>query len=134
MRSHDVMLFPTLDESLGWVAVEAGFASLPVITTDIFAIPELVVDGRTGVLIPLNKNDLSRWVGLWLDGATFAAEVERTFATMREHIGRALMGFVDNPASAAEMGAASKAHIEGLYGYSRAQRQLADLYANALGR
>lgn len=134
MRLNDVLLFPTLDESLGWVAVEAAMAGLPVITTDIFAIPELVRDGQTGVTIPLHKNELARWVGLWLGGAEFEQEVASTFATMRTHIGRALLRFADNPGLAASMGDAAREHIESLYGFSRVQRQLADIYAAALDR
>lgn len=134
MHSHDVLLFPTLDESLGWVAVEAALAGMPVVTTDVFAIPELVVDGKTGVLIPMNKNGLARWVGLWLEGAEFEKEVARTFDTMRTHLARALLGFADNPGLTAAMGRAARDHIESLYGFSRVQQQLGEIYDAALGR
>jgi glycosyltransferase involved in cell wall biosynthesis len=134
MHSHDVLLFPTLDESLGWVAVEAALAGMPAVTTDIFAIPELVIDGKTGFLIPLNKNELSRWKGLWLNGAEFEQEVTLTFDTMQKHIVRALLTLANNPDLAITMGQAARNHIHLLYGFEQAQHQLSAIYADALGR
>lgn len=134
MQTHDVLAFPTLDESLGWVAIEAAMAGMPVITTDVFALPELVHDGRTGVLIPLDRNHTGRWAGLWLDGTEFDAQVARTFENIRSGMERALMSFADNPGRVASMGAAARAHMESLYGFSVVQRQLACIYAGALAR
>ena len=134
MHSHDVLLFPTLDESLGWVAVEAALAAMPIITTDIFAIPELVVDGHTGVLIPIRKNDLARWVGLWMEGVEFENEVADTFHAIRHNLTRALLGFAENPLLTVAMGNAAREHVESLYGFTRVQCQLAGIYSAALGR
>ena len=134
MQSHDVLLFPSLDESLGWVAVEAAFAGMPVVTTDIFALPEIVRHGETGIVIPLRKDESLRWNGLRLDGAELEAEVEGTFATIRQHVAKALRLFADDPSRMAEMGRAARVHIESLYGFSRVQQQLAGIYAHALGR
>lgn len=134
MHSHDVLVFPTLDESLGWVAVEAAMAGMPVVTTDIFAIPELVVEGKTGFLMPIAKNDLGRWVGLWLDGLAFDVEVARTFDLLRTGIARALMRFVECPSLVDSMGEAARTHMDALYGLPHAQRQLGDIYATALER
>ena len=134
MQSHDVLVFPTLDESLGWVAVEAAMAGMPVITTDIFAIPELVLDGTTGILMSINKNETRRWVGLWLDGTAFDDEVARTFDLLRTAITRALLRFAGAPSLVESMGDAARSHIESLYGLSHVQRQLAGIYAAALRR
>lgn len=133
MQTHDVLAFPTLDESLGWVAVEAAMAGMPVITTDVFALPELVHDGHSGVLIPIDRNHTGRWAGLWLEGAEFDLQVARTFENLRSGIERALLGFADNPGRIAAMGTAAKAHIESLYGFELARRQLADIYGAARG-
>ncbi len=134
MRSHDVLLFPTLDESLGWVAIEAAMAGMPVLSTDIFAIPELVADGRTGHLAALDKNESSRWVGLWLRGAAFDEALARAFATIRAMLVEALLGFVERPDAVRAMGDAARAHIGALYDFAGAQRALAGLYADALER
>lgn len=132
MRSHDVLIFPTLDESLGWVAVEAALAGMPVISTDIFALPELVRHGETGILIPLDKNEARRWSGLWLSGAAFDAALARAFATLRQGIVGALLGFVSRPDDARAMGEAARRHMTMLYDFDSARRRLGDIYAAAL--
>ena len=134
MRAHDVLVFPTLDESLGWVAIEAAMAGMPVLSTDVFAIPELVVDGRTGHLAALDKNQSSRWVGLWMRGTAFEEALDRAFATIRAMLTSKLLEFVDSPDGVQAMGAAARSHIGSLYGFPGAQRALAGLYANALER
>jgi glycosyltransferase involved in cell wall biosynthesis len=50
-QAADAFVFPTLADALGIVVIEAMAASLPVIATDITAIPEMVDDGRTGLLV-----------------------------------------------------------------------------------
>jgi len=133
MQTHDVFLFPTLDESLGWVAVEAAMAGMPVIATDIYAIPELVVDGVTGFLVSLHKNETSRWAGLWMDGAEFDRETESTFAVIREGLTRHILRFVENPSLVSTMGAAARKHMEALYSFDAARSRLEEMYASALG-
>lgn len=134
MRSHDVLLFPTLDESLGWVAIEAAMAGMAVVTTDVFALPELVIDGATGVLISLNKNEAGRWKGLWLQGSEFQTELDAAFAHIRSELSSSLIGFASDRASALRMGAAARSHIGALYGFAAARQQLAKIYCSALGR
>lgn len=48
----DVFLFPTRDEPYGIVPIEAGAYSLPVVAPALNALPEIVQDGVTGVLVP----------------------------------------------------------------------------------
>jgi glycosyltransferase involved in cell wall biosynthesis len=52
MNALDVFVLPSLYEGFGLVLLEAMAAGRPVIATKISAIPEVVEDGRTGVLIP----------------------------------------------------------------------------------
>ena len=51
-READVFVLPTLDEAFGQVFQEAAAAGLPRIGTAINAIPEMVADGRSGLLVP----------------------------------------------------------------------------------
>ncbi len=134
MLTHDVLAFPTLDESLGWVAVEAALAGMAIVTTDIFALPELVVDGETGFLIPLEKNIDRRWVGLWEEGTTLDGSIAIAFDRITRDLTRHLLTFVNSPALATSMGAAGKARIESMYTAGAAARQLAGIYADALER
>jgi glycosyltransferase involved in cell wall biosynthesis len=55
MNAMDVICFPThpsLGEGFGLAALEAMAASRPVIATSVASLPEVVVDGETGVLVP----------------------------------------------------------------------------------
>ena len=50
--AFDVLLVPSTREGFGLVILEAMSKRVPVIATKISAIPEVVVDGETGFLIP----------------------------------------------------------------------------------
>jgi glycosyltransferase involved in cell wall biosynthesis len=57
----DVFVMPTRHEAFGMVFQEAAAAAVPAIATAINAIPELVEDGSTGLLIkPGDRGDLVR--------------------------------------------------------------------------
>jgi glycosyltransferase involved in cell wall biosynthesis len=47
----DVFVMPTYSEPFGWVFIEAMAAGLPIVTTTINAIPEIVCHQETGLLI-----------------------------------------------------------------------------------
>jgi alpha-maltose-1-phosphate synthase len=81
----DAFVMPTHDEAFGLVYEEAAAAGLPAIGTLLNAIPEIVLDGRTGVLVPPADRDaliaaMDRLVG--------SAELrEQLGAAARRHIG-----------------------------------------------
>lgn len=52
LSAFDVFLFPSIKEGLPYVLLEAGAANLPVIASEIGGIPEIILGGRTGFLIP----------------------------------------------------------------------------------
>jgi glycosyltransferase involved in cell wall biosynthesis len=56
-RSADVVVVPSRWEGFGLIAVEAMRAELPVIATRVGGLPEIVVDGETGVLMPPADKD-----------------------------------------------------------------------------
>ncbi|UHD16883.1 glycosyltransferase family 4 protein [Thiocapsa bogorovii] len=53
-RNCDALLFPTRIEGFGLVALEAQACQRPVIATDGSALPEVVEQGRTGILCPID--------------------------------------------------------------------------------
>ena len=50
--SADLFVLPSRRESFGLVLAEAMAARLPVVATQVGAIPEVVKDGETGILVP----------------------------------------------------------------------------------
>lgn len=64
-RTCDALIFPTRYEGFGLVAAEAMACGKPVIASRCTSLPELVVDGATGILCPVD------------DVAAFAAAARR---------------------------------------------------------
>lgn len=52
LRRADLLVHPVRWEGFGLALLEAMLASLPVVATRVSSIPEIVVDGETGVLVP----------------------------------------------------------------------------------
>ncbi|HYW08024.1 MAG TPA: glycosyltransferase family 4 protein [Longimicrobium sp.] len=84
-RAADVFVLPTRGEAFGMVFQEAAAAGLPAIGTALNAIPEIVADGVTGVLVP-------------------PGEVRP--------LADALRGLVQSPEKRMEMGTAARRRIE----------------------
>lgn len=53
----DIFVLPSLHETFGIVLLEAMSFGLPIITTKVGAIPELVIDGKNGILVQPNDPD-----------------------------------------------------------------------------
>jgi glycosyltransferase involved in cell wall biosynthesis len=101
-QSCDVLLFPARVEGFGIVAAEAGACGRPVVTTNASALPEVVEDGRTGFLCPLN------------DVEAFARRVEQ-------------LG--EDPALRDRMGEAARQRVVASFGYDQLARGLLGVYA-----
>jgi glycosyltransferase involved in cell wall biosynthesis len=52
IRAADVMVLPSLDEGLPIAILEAMACGRPVVATPVGGVPEAVVDGQTGYLVP----------------------------------------------------------------------------------
>lgn len=57
MHAFDLLLAPSLWEGFGLVILEAMAGGLPVVASRVSAIPEIVVDGETGLLVPPRDTD-----------------------------------------------------------------------------
>jgi len=77
-RAADLFVMPTRNEAFGLVYQEAAAAGLPAIGTRLNAVPEIIDDGVTGVLIPPG------------DRAALARALETLIASagLRERMGR----------------------------------------------
>lgn len=92
LAESDLFVLPSRSEAMPNAVIEAMAAGLPVVASRVGGIPELVADGRTGVLVPAG------------DPAALA---------------RAIVELMDRPAHAGSLGRAARAHIERGYSLDR---------------
>ena len=52
LAAADVLVLPSKTEGIPAVLIEAAFSELPVVASDVGGIPQIVVHGRTGYLVP----------------------------------------------------------------------------------
>ncbi len=52
IRQHHIIVMPSLSEGFGVAAIEASACGRPVIASNVGGVPEVVQDGRTGLLVP----------------------------------------------------------------------------------
>jgi alpha-maltose-1-phosphate synthase len=102
-----VFVCPSLYEPLGIVNLEAMACGTAVVGTRVGGIPEVVVDGETGLLVPPD------------DPAALAA---------------ALNALLLDPARAAAMGAAGRKRAVAEFGWDAIAAQTAELYSSLLAK
>lgn len=55
MAAAAICIVPSVNEALGWVNIEAQSVGTPVVASAIDGIKEVIVDGETGFLVPVNN-------------------------------------------------------------------------------
>jgi len=76
-QKADIFVSPTLKEGFGLAVLEAMSYGLPVIATNVGAIPELIDDKANGLMVdPANPEMLSRAIWELIDGSDFAEKVK----------------------------------------------------------
>ncbi len=53
----DIFAFPSRSEALGYAALEAGQAGLPVVASNVGGIPEIITHESTGLLVPAGDDE-----------------------------------------------------------------------------
>jgi L-malate glycosyltransferase len=82
LRRSDLFLLPSETESFGLAALEAMACGVPVVASDVGGIPEVVVDGESGLLAPVGDTPamarhVVRLLGDPAEHARFAAAARR---------------------------------------------------------
>ena len=105
LAASDLFVMPTLWEGLGLVFLEAMAFSLPVVSTAVSAVPEVVAHGETGILVP--PRDPAALHG-------------------------ALAFLLDRPEERARLGAAGRRRLEERFGLARMVEETEAVYRECL--
>lgn len=127
MAECDVFLFPSIDESLGWVAIEAAGLGVPTISSNIFALPELVEDGVTGFTIPIPLDQDRRWTGIKALNPGNRPSYQETTAVLAEGIARKLEVLLGDESLRRTMGSAALRKFEASFSERAAVATLAPI-------
>ncbi len=132
-RSH-VAVLPTLDDTLGWSVIEAMSIGLPVITTNVFALPEIVDDEVNGFTIELPLQENRRWAGLALPKGSeeFRAERQQAYNRIVNGLVETVQRFADDPALIQKMGEAAVKKVRTRFHPETQGRRLRQIYDEAL--
>jgi alpha-maltose-1-phosphate synthase len=114
-----VFVCPSIYEPLGIVNLEAMACETPVVATRTGGIPEVVVDGVTGYLVPFEPVD---------DASSEPRDPER-FA---EDIARLVNAVLDDPARAGEMGVAARQRVLERFTWAAIAERTLTLYQRTL--
>jgi starch synthase len=119
LTSATCFVCPSVYEPLGIVNLEAMACGAAVVGTATGGIPEVVDDGVTGVLVPIEQAD---------DGTGTPLDPERFVADLAE----ALTRVVSDPARAREMGAAGRVRAEQHFAWDAIAAATRALYERVL--
>ena len=103
--SMDLLAFPSTYEPFGNVSMEAMSFKMPVVASDTGGIPEVVLDGETGLLVPPRDPD---------------------------SLAKALLTLLKDKSLSQRMGAAGYKRVRGYFTRDRAVDELEEIYASLL--
>jgi glycosyltransferase involved in cell wall biosynthesis len=107
LRGLNVFVLPSIYEGFGVAAVEASASGLPVVASNVYGIPDVVRDGRTGLLVPAK------------DAGALAGALAR---------------LIDDPDLRASMGKLGREYVTARYDWKENAGQMERLYTRLLQR
>ncbi|MFF2267188.1 glycogen synthase [Cellulosimicrobium cellulans] len=121
LAASTVFVCPSVYEPLGIVNLEAMAVGLPVVGTATGGIPEVVDDGVTGLLVPIDQADDG--TGTPLDPDRFVAD-----------LAAALTQVVSEPERAAAMGRSARQRVEDHFAWDAIGERTLEVYRTVLGQ
>jgi glycogen synthase len=118
LYSHaTIFCCPSIYEPFGIINLEAMACGTPVVASAVGGIPEVVVDGETGILVPLEQQDAAPFEPV--DPAGFSRD-----------LAAAINSLLADPNRCAAMAAAGRRRVEETFSWGAIAKQTADLYAS----
>ena len=134
LRAHDICLYPSMDESLGWLTIEAGMLGVPVVGNRICAFTELIEHQRSGWLIDLPVDDDGRWAGITLRGDAHRNAVDLACDRIADGIVECVRHLYAAPHLLQEWGSRARILMRERYDADAAASELECTYDTALSR
>lgn len=105
IRKHHLMAMPSRGEAFGVAALDASACGRPVVATSVGGVPEVVADGKTGILVPPDDP---------------------------ESLARAILRLAGDPDLRAAMGRAGREFVRQYYTWERSLDLMSALYDGLL--
>jgi len=115
-----VFVCPSVYEPFGIVNLEAMACAVPVVASAVGGIPEIVVPGETGKLVPFEN-----------DGSPFGRP--RNHKTFASDLAQAINELLDDPVGAKHMGEAGRKRVIEVFSWQAIAQQTAALYRSLCG-
>jgi glycosyltransferase involved in cell wall biosynthesis len=133
IQEADLLVHPAVREPLGNVLIEAGLARLPVVASNVDGCPEVVMDGRTGVLVDCTQpveyvaaSGASSLPAVVVDGRT--RTLRPPLGPSPEDLAEAMISLLLNPQLRRVMGERARERAERLFDLGRYVRDLESVY------